>query len=369
MTVRQLLFHSSEGRQAGKPAQIARPEDLAASVPVNALKNYLSEWLDDGEWRGHTPATRSINSMVAANFLWFLQNAPPSSGFCGQAEMRRFFLYLQNSHAGPGGLWHGRSAADVPPRWGGRIFQKKVSSGTVVTYHARLKTFFLWMVAQGYLPSSPMARMPSPIHRADQTQPLSPAQMQHLAQIARSRLRETGKRDETILWLLFDTGLRRSELCALVRSDLDMQEKKLTFGGKGGKRRTVYFGRFTAKALWAYLREIPMEAADALFQAEKGRYKGQAMTVNALNLMFARINEDAEITGVRVSPHTLRHSFAVNYLRGGGSMQALKEILGHTTLVMTIKYVALAETDLESQRSFSPADRLNAPGKSKNTGK
>jgi len=316
--------------------------------------------MDDGEWRGHTPATLAIHRQIAQNFLWYLGHANLPA--CGQAELRKFFLYLQNSHAEEGGLWHGGEASP-PGRWGNPQQVKKISSGTVVTYHQRIKTFFAWMVGQGYLAASPMERMAAPIHRRDQTQPLSPAQMQHLAKIARTRVSETGKRDETILWLLFDTGLRRSELCGLKRSDLDMQEKKLTFGGKGGKRRTVYFGKFTTKALWAYLRETPMEDGEALFQSEKGSRKGQGMSASALNHLFWRINESAQITGVRVSPHTLRHSFAINYLRGGGSMQTLKEILGHTTLQMTLNYVAIAEADLESQRSFSPADRLNKASK------
>jgi len=372
MTVRPLLLHNSQLHNSqplsqGLPAQSAKAPDIRASdvkpdvkVATSDLPGYLTEWMDDGEWRGHTPATLAIHRQIAQNFLWYLGHANLPA--CGQAELRKFFLYLQNSHAEEGGLWHGGEASP-PGRWGNPQQVKKISSGTVVTYHQRIKTFFAWMVGQGYLAASPMERMAAPIHRRDQTQPLSPAQMQHLAKIARTRVSETGKRDETILWLLFDTGLRRSELCGLKRSDLDMQEKKLTFGGKGGKRRTVYFGKFTTKALWAYLRETPMEDGEALFQSEKGSRKGQGMSASALNHLFWRINESAQITGVRVSPHTLRHSFAINYLRGGGSMQTLKEILGHTTLQMTLNYVAIAEADLESQRSFSPADRLNKASK------
>jgi len=374
MTIRPLLLQKALSQNSPAPLQSLPAEKAQGlsqnapglqntvgfkapdiKVPTSDLPNFLTEWMDDGEWRGHSPATLAIHRQIAANLLWYLgQAALPD---CGLTELRKFFLYLQNSHAEEGGLWHGQP--EPPGRWGNPQQVKKVSSGTVVTYHQRLKTFFAWMVKQGYLAASPMERMSPPIHRRDQTQPLSPVQMQHLAKIARTRVNETGKRDETILWLLFDTGLRRSELCGLKRSDLDMQEKKLTFAGKGGKRRTVYFGKFTTKALWAYLRETPVEERDALFQSEKGRRKGQAMSASALNHLFWRINESAQITGVRVSPHTLRHSFAINYLRGGGSMQTLKEILGHTTLQMTLNYVAIAEADLESQRLFSPADRLN----------
>lgn len=83
------------------------------------------------------------------------------------------------------------------------------------------------------------------------------------------------------------------------------------------------------------------------------------MTRSGILQLFERLGETAKIQGARCSPHTCRHTFAINFLRAGGSMYALMEILGHTTLTMVKRYVALAEADIETQhRQFRPMDRL-----------
>ena len=74
--------------------------------------------------------------------------------------------------------------------------------------------------------------------------------------------------------------------------------------------------------------------------------------------MIDRLRVLSGVRGVRCSAHTFRHTFAVSFLRAGGQVFALKEILGHTSLKMTAKYVSLAEADLASQRRFSPADQI-----------
>ena len=71
--------------------------------------------------------------------------------------------------------------------------------------------------------------------------------------------------------------------------------------------------------------------------------------------------EEAKATGVRCSPHTFRHTFAVTYLRAGGDVFSLQKLLGHADLAMTRKYAELSQTDVhEKHRMFSPGDRLKA---------
>lgn len=142
-------------------------------------------------------------------------------------------------------------------------------------------------------------------------------------------------------------------------SDLDLQQKRCTVLGKGNKRRAIFFGRTTARALWQYLREQSHEENDFVFVSDRGGGAGEPLTRSGLLQLVRRLGQSAKIQAARCSPHTFRHTFAVEFLRNGGNVFSLQQILGHTSLHMTNRYVALAQADIENQhRQFSPADRL-----------
>ena len=87
---------------------------------------------------------------------------------------------------------------------------------------------------------------------------------------------------------------------------------------------------------------------------------GRRLTSRHVQIMVRRYGRHAEIQGVRVSPHTLRHTFATQYIRNGGDPFSLQAILGHSTLEMVRNYVNLASRDVAIQhKKFSPLDRLN----------
>jgi integrase/recombinase XerD len=198
-----------------------------------------------------------------------------------------------------------------------------------------------------------MGRVPKPLDRPDDVQPFTETQVNDLLTAAK-RSRQP-RRDEAILLFLFDTGLRASELCSLRFKDVDMTAKKATVEGKGGKTRPVYFGRVAARALWAYLKEDGREAEEPIFLSERG----DALTRSGLQQLLERLGAQAHVTSTRCSPHTFRHTFAVSFLRAGGNQFTLMNLLGHTNIQMTSRYVRLAQADVENQhRQFSPADRL-----------
>lgn len=207
-----------------------------------------------------------------------------------------------------------------------------------------------------------MESIAAPIARADQILPFSDAQVEAI--LAKSKLTWHAKRDEAIVRMLYDTGMRNTELCTLRMKDLDIGGRRCMVLGKGNKHRTIYFGRQTAKALWNYLRECPREPEETLFYSDRGSKAGDALTRSGLRFLIIRLGKAAKIEVTRCSPHTFRHTFAVQFLRAGGNVFSLKEILGHTTLTMVNRYVALAQADIEYQhRMFSPGDRLTGRGK------
>lgn len=169
--------------------------------------------------------------------------------------------------------------------------------------------------------------------------------------------RHTAARDTAIVLVLLDTGMRIGELARLTVGDLDIKAGELhiaPFGtGKKTKPRTVYAGKSSQRALWKYLTERgDSHPGDPLFLAETGN----PLNRYSLNDLITRLGQRAGVS--KCHPHKFRHTFAIQYLRNGGDVFTLQRILGHASLEMVRRYLALAQADDQAaHRSASPADR------------
>ena len=321
----------------------AKTED--PEISLSDLKKYAEGWLLSCEIAQHSEATLANRRIYVKNLLWFLRQREYES--CSVMELRAFFAYCTNGHKDEGGRWNNPQE------------KKPVKSSTVAAYHRHIRALFNWIVGEGMLASSPMARIPAPIDRPDQVEPFSDAQVHAL--LAAAKRSRHPRRDEAIVWFLLDTGIRASELCDLKFSEMDMTARRaIITEGKGGKSRPISFGKTAAKALWQYLKDEGRENDDALFQSERG----DAMNRNGLQKLIQRLGNEAEIHTARCSPHTFRHTFAVSFLRNGGNQFSLMQQLGHTDLKMTSRYVKLAQADVARQHAmYSPADSLKGKRK------
>lgn len=166
--------------------------------------------------------------------------------------------------------------------------------------------------------------------------------------------RPTAARDAAIIVLFVATGLRVSELCALTAGDYDRKRGKVTIRhGKGDKMRIIFAGDTARKYLWRYLinRGKGLDDGAPLFLSNAGG----AMQRRSVQSMLTRTGERAGVANVH--PHRFRHTFAVNFLRNGGSALELRELLGHEKMETVLLYVKLAEVDLElAQRRANVAD-------------
>ena len=335
--------NNPKGRRAAPAAP--PPADSIAAPDVARLGE---GWLLDGEIAQHSPQTVAIRRFLLGKLSWFL--SARGCGRCGTPELRQFLAYVTRGHLEPGG------------RWGNPRLTRPVRPSTVRTYWLHLCAFFNWLVAEGALESSPLRPIAAPAVRADQVTPFTPAQVEALLSAARRTLHP--RRDEAILLVLLDTGLRASELCSALARDLDVEGRRLGVLGKGGKRRSVFFGRTCTKALWAYLREEPRAPDGPLFLSDRGGRAGDGLTRSGLGQLLERLGRAAGVEAVRVSPHTCRHTFALSFLRAGGNVFGLQTLLGHTDVKMTQRYVRLAEGDIERQhREHSPVDWLKGEGR------
>jgi site-specific recombinase XerD len=143
-------------------------------------------------------------------------------------------------------------------------------------------------------------------------------------------------RNETRVWVMavtaLDSGLRLKELTNLTQSDVDFENLVLKVRGKGNKQRLVPMSLQLRKILFRHLNKHPHEK---MFATSSG------LPVTSRNAQrdFKILCRKLALVGVRTSFHTLRHTFAVNYLKAGGNLYYLQRILGHSTITTTERYL------------------------------
>ncbi|SFS07689.1 integrase/recombinase XerD [Granulicella pectinivorans] len=152
------------------------------------------------------------------------------------------------------------------------------------------------------------------------------------------------RRLQLLVLLLLDTGCRISEALSLRVCDVDMDNLLLTLDGKGRKQRVVPFSFELRKVLFRYIGEFARKPECLLFAC---RSETTWSRRNALRDVKA-LCKDLGFVPPRRTLHAFRHSFAVNYLRRGGSVFHLQKVLGHSSLEMTRRYANLVTADLQA---------------------
>jgi integrase/recombinase XerC/integrase/recombinase XerD len=223
-----------------------------------------------------------------------------------------------------------------------------------------LKTFATWLFDEDYTASNVFVRLgvpripkklPPVLNQEEVERLLGSCDTESLA----------GCRDLCILVLFLDTGLRISELLSLQLEDVHVQEQWLKVMGKGRKERIVPFGFRAAQLLLRYIQTARQDfvVRPDLFLT----LDGEPLSESTLRMLFERLRRRTGIN--RLHPHLLRSTFATSYLVAGGDVFTLQNILGHTTLEMTRRYVSLASSQVSIQHHrFSPMDRVVLLGRS-----
>jgi site-specific recombinase XerD len=159
-------------------------------------------------------------------------------------------------------------------------------------------------------------------------------------------------RDKALILLMVDTGLRREEVCQLDWEDVDITSGVVRVDrGKGGKARSVVVGVTTRRALLAYRRELNMPAGPLFVTRDGLRFLPMG-----LRAIFQRLTKK---TGIKVTPHSLRRTFATMSLRAGMNPIHLQGLLGHSTLDMTRRYIQMVDDDLvEAHKLHGPIDNI-----------
>ena len=238
-----------------------------------------------------------------------------------------------------------------------------LSGHTVNGYMRAVQGFWSWLEREEFIRENPFATVRIPRAPVKVIPTFGEDQLRQLF-AAVDTATPTGYRDYAILLTLLDTGIRCSELTGLRLSDVNLSARLLKVCGKGNKERMVPIGARVQKALWKYLTCHRPQPAIPRFEQVFLTRDGYPLTKDRLEAIVERYGRKAGITGVRVSPHTFRHTMAVTFLRNGGDVFSLQRILGHSQLEVLRGYINLAQSDISRVHARnSPADNLEFPSR------
>ena len=218
---------------------------------------------------------------------------------------------------------------------------KKVNPRSQARIISGLRSFFDYLVFEDYRETNPTDLLEAPKIGRKLPDTLSEEEINELIS-AVDLSHSQGERNRTILETMYSCGLRVSELVTLKISDLFFEEGFIKVTGKGNKERFIPIHYNAQKYITIYISEIrnhlkPSKGfEDTLFLNRRGKGLTRQMIFTILKDLSVKINLNKKI-----SPHTLRHSFATHLLKNGADLRAIQQMLGHESITTTEVYVHL----------------------------
>ena len=240
---------------------------------------------------------------------------------------------------------------------------------TILNYHTGLSALWNWATQEGIVEENIVRRIkpPKPEQRVIQPYTIDEIKLM-LASVERSkRYTRPGQgwqdhaapepeRARAMILFLLDTGVRADELCNIKVGQIDKRLMRVKVFGKGAKDRYVSFSARSAQALWRYLATRENLKDDQYLFASQAA-PGPLDRKRLLKMMIS-IGTRAGVKGVNI--HRFRHTFAIQYLRNRGDVYTLQRLLGHSTLDMVKRYLAIVQEDVEdAYKSASPVGNWN----------
>ncbi|TGL40924.1 site-specific tyrosine recombinase XerD [Leptospira perdikensis] len=232
--------------------------------------------------------------------------------------------------------------------------ERKISAKTLAREVVAIRQFYKYLRDEKRLDSNPTEKIETPEVARTIPDYLTQTEIDELFRnIKEDNLYEL--RDKCIFELLYSSGLRISEACNLKMTDIDMENMTITVEGKGGRQRLVPFGEKSLEILKKYLVESRTEilkkrTCEFVFVSKKGSYINRKSVWRLLNHYIKRTKIKKKVT-----PHTLRHSFATHLLENHADLKSVQELLGHIDISTTQIYTHMANKTLkEVHKKFHP---------------
>ena len=316
---------------------------------VRTIATLVEEYLIVHRSEAHSPKTVEWHSTSLGLLVRFLQEVGVTDPHAFEtSHLREWVVWLST----PESMRCRPGRTSVAPR----------SKRTIHTYTRSAHAFCKWLFDEEYTDGDVTDHFTLPKVGKPLIKILEEEDFQRLlaACEAGQHPQEYGFRDRAMLWLLYDTGIRISELATLTFSQLDLKGGVLIAHGKGDKERRIALGANAMSALKRYLEHARSsfyegESSESVFLGEKG-----TLTRRGVEQVIRRLKKRCGFTDRRVSAHIFRHTFAVRYLMLGGDPFSLQQLLGHEDMETIRNYMHLNDVHIQTQkRKFSPGDHVS----------
>lgn len=309
-------------------------------VMMENLSDYLDDFIDYLRARNVSEETVRAYRADLNQFLLFLKEhkISPVPTSLDTLHLREYLVYLK---------------------------EQNFLKSSVARKVASLRAFCRYLTRKGVLDNNPALILRSP--KLDKKLPnfLSESETSGLIdRIDSSCL--VGKRDKAILEVLYSTGCRVSELAGLQLRDVDLASGVVRLRGKGKKERLVPLGKFAISALTEYLTartadKQPNTPGAPLFYNHRDKKSPGKLSDRSIRRVIKWRTKELGLTGRKISPHTLRHTFATHLLDHGADLRSVQELLGHKNLATTQIYTHISTSRLKNvYRKSHPRAKAHA---------
>lgn len=312
-----------------------------------STKNLLTRYRLSLEAANRSPKTIEWYFPILRRFFGFLKENGNSTNVdeIGRDELRAYIKYLQEAER-----WANK------PRNG--TDRGKMSSYSVAGHVRGIKAFFGWLTIDGIIDKNPLEKFPLPKVPQYVIKTLTPEQINQLLS-AIDKTTPLGNKYYCIILLLVDTAIRISELVSIKITDIDIQHGFVIIFGKGQKQRLVPVSRIAMREILRYLDRFRqsngVNDSPYLFPDTYGG----PITINCIQQYLRRLAQKAGLGDIKVTPHIFRHTAATNAAAQGTNAFILKEIMGHSSMQTTMRYIHPQPDDLKAQHNmFSMVNEL-----------
>jgi integrase/recombinase XerC len=247
-------------------------------------------------------------------------------------DLNQFFAFVASQYEG---AVIPEITASMVRSWLAELKEDEMTSKTINRKISALKSFFKYLVKQGLITKTPMTTIVSP--KLSKRLPVFVEERDMYTLFAHMEFSDdwNGRTQRLVILLLYSTGMRLSELINLKEAQIDVGNQQLKVVGKGNKERILPLTADLAAQVKTYLQEKPtrIEGIYQVFVTEQGNPL-QPRTVYG----FVKKYLSGVTTVQKKSPHILRHSFATHLMNNGADLNAVKELLGHSSLAATQVY-------------------------------